>query len=272
MSTDALAALITSCRPGNREISALGAASGAVLGRRLRQGLAFGLVTALMAATSFTMARAGVVGGLDPADLVFLRFSVAGVILLPILLREGAATLAAIGWLRGFAITLAAGPIFVLMQPSSFLFAPLSHGSILAAGTVTLFTMVLGAVLLGERLTAARLVGTCGVIVGVLLIALEGLAVDPGGDSWIGDLLFVGSGVLWTVCARLDSILSRKFDASDAASTLSAVIIARTTESGRTSARVGSPKRQFAGLSVFTMTDDAPFRRPVQVASRRAKW
>jgi hypothetical protein len=119
--------------------------------------------------------------------------------------------------------------------------------------------------LLGERLTAARLVGTCGVIVGVLLIALEGLSVDPGGDSWIGDLLFVGSGVLWTVCAQLDSIfraMSRKFDASDAASTLSAVIIARTTESHRASARVGSPKRRFAGLSVFHDDRRCPFSPP----------
>lgn len=164
---------------------------------REKWGYANGLVMALGAAFAFAVARAGIVGGLAPADLVLMRFGVAGLLMLPFLIRWGLPGLAGIGWSRGLVLLLLGGPLFSLLQTGGYAFAPLAHGAVIAPSTVTILSTIAAALFLGERLGSAHLVGAALVIVGIVAISWEGLAADAGGQSWIGDLMFFASSVLW---------------------------------------------------------------------------
>src|ERR1700740_2365307 len=59
-------------------------------------GCVCGCILALGASLSFAAARAGILNGLSPGDLILMRFAVAGVVLLPFLLAKPPAPRAAI--------------------------------------------------------------------------------------------------------------------------------------------------------------------------------
>jgi hypothetical protein len=61
-------------------------------GTSLAFGYGCGLTMALCAAISFAAARAGILGGLAPDDMIFARFVVAGIVMLPFLLYWGVPT------------------------------------------------------------------------------------------------------------------------------------------------------------------------------------
>jgi drug/metabolite transporter (DMT)-like permease len=156
-----------------------------------------GCVLALGASLSFATARAGIINGLTPSDLILMRFSVAGVVLLPLLLRWGLPTLAGIGWRRGLILTVLGGPAFALKQMGGYAFAPLAHGAVIHPASVTILSTGIAAALLGERLSRGHLIGAGLVIGGIVLISWQGLHAATGVGSWVGDLLFFASAVLW---------------------------------------------------------------------------
>jgi len=161
-------------------------------------GYGCGLTMALCAAISFAAARAGILGGLAPDDMIFARFVVAGIVMLPFLLYWGVPTLAGIGWPRGLVLLLTGGPLFAIMQTGGYAFAPLAHGAVIAPSVVTILSTIGAGVLLGERLTCSHLIGAALVLAGILLIAGQGaLGSATGATTWVGDLLFFASSVLW---------------------------------------------------------------------------
>jgi len=163
-----------------------------------RRGIAFGLAVAASGSIYFTLARAGVVDGFGPMDLTLLRFSVPGLVLLPILLRYGVRDLAGIGWGRGLVLVAVGGPAFNLFQAAGFAYAPLAHGAVITPAAVTLLSTLLATVFLGERLGARRWLGTGLVITGLALLGWD--ALRTGGPSMLwGDLLFVAAGAVWSV-------------------------------------------------------------------------
>jgi drug/metabolite transporter (DMT)-like permease len=69
---------------------------------------------------------------------------------------------------------------------------------VIAPSVVTILSTIGAGVLLGERLTPAHLIGAAMVLAGILLIAGHGALASPiGASTWIGDLLFFASSVLW---------------------------------------------------------------------------
>lgn len=156
-----------------------------------------GCVLALGASLSFASARAGVIVGLTPGDLILMRFGVAGVVLLPLLVYWGLPTLAGIGWRRGLILTALGGPAFALMQMGGYAFAPLAHGAVIHPASVTIISTGIAAAVLGERLSRAHLIGAGLVIAGIVLISWQGLHAETGANSWFGDLLFFTSAILW---------------------------------------------------------------------------
>ena len=145
--------------------------------------------------------------------MIFARYVVAGLFLLPFLIRWDLPSLAGIGWRRAIVLTITGGPVFAILQTGGYAFAPLAHGAVIAPSTVTILSTLAAGLLLGERLARAHLMGAALVLAGVVLIGWHGLATSSsGGQSWIGDLLFFASSVLWatfTVLVRfwkLDAI------------------------------------------------------------------
>ncbi len=156
-----------------------------------------GCVLALGASLSFATARAGVVAGLSPGDLILVRFGVSGLVLLPFWIGAGLSGLAGVGWRRALILTLLAGPGFALMQMGGYAFAPLAHGAVIHPASVTIISTLIAAVLLKERLSGAHLIGAALVIGGIVLISWQGLHAAAGTDSWIGDVLFFTSAIIW---------------------------------------------------------------------------
>ncbi len=97
-------------------------------------GLFCGCVLAVGASTSFAFARAGILAGFSPGDLILLRFGVSGLLLLPLVWRAGLWSLAGIGWSRGMVLLALGGPGFALMQSGGYAFAPLAHGGVIPSG------------------------------------------------------------------------------------------------------------------------------------------
>lgn len=156
-----------------------------------------GCVLALGASLSFATARGGVLSGLTPGDIILMRFGVSGLLLLPFWVGSGLPALAGVGWRRAAILTVLAGPGFALMQMGGYAFAPLAHGAVIHPASVTIISTGIATVLLKERLSGAHLVGVVLVIGGIALISWQGLYTAAGADSWIGDLLFFTSAVIW---------------------------------------------------------------------------
>lgn len=156
-----------------------------------------GCVLALGASLSFATTRAGVLSGLSPGDMILMRFGVSGLVLLPFWVGSGLPGLGGIGWRRAVILTMLAGPGFALMQMGGYAFAPLAHGAVIHPASVTIISTGIAAILLKERLSGAHLIGAALVVGGIVLISWQGLHMATGADSWIGDLLFFTSAILW---------------------------------------------------------------------------
>ena len=157
-----------------------------------------GITMALGASISFAAARAGILGGLAADDMIFARYVVAGLVMLPALIHWGLPDLAGIGWRRGIALSVCGGVPFALLQTGGYAFAPLAHGAVIAPSTVTILSTIVAGWLLGETLTRSHLAGAVFVLAGILMIGWQGIADRHTGETvWIGDLLFFVSSVLW---------------------------------------------------------------------------
>lgn len=165
--------------------------------KRERWGLLCGATMALGASLSFAAARAGILGGLLAVDMIFARFIVAGLIMLPLLVRFGVRDLAGIGWRRALVLTFLGGAPFALLQTGGYGFAPLAHGAVIAPSTVTIVSTIGAALFLRERLSRNHLVGAAIVLGGIVLVGWDGLVQPSDERAWLGDLMFFVSSVLW---------------------------------------------------------------------------
>ena len=166
--------------------------------KRERRGFLSGAVMALGASLAFAAARVGILGGLAVPDLIFARFLVSGVILLPVLLRSGLLELGGIGLRRALVLTALGGAPFALLQTGGYAFAPLAHGAVIAPSTVTIVSTIGAGLFLRERLSRNHLAGAIIVLLGIGLIGWDGIAASRAGErAWVGDLLFFASSILW---------------------------------------------------------------------------
>ncbi|MEO1191403.1 MAG: DMT family transporter [Pseudomonadota bacterium] len=159
------------------------------------------------------VSRHGVQQTLTLYDITALRWGVGGLLVLPFVLRWG---LAGLKWSRAALLIIFFGPPYALVIYTAFLYAPAAHAGVLVNGLLPFITLVLGAILLGERATRSRLFGVALVLVGSLFMAGDGLLLAPPG-TWIGDLLFVVTAVMlasYMVAARVWGVTQRQALAS----------------------------------------------------------
>jgi drug/metabolite transporter (DMT)-like permease len=77
---------------------------------RVEHGYAFGFLAPLIWGGFLVASRYGVGAGLTAADIAFLRYATAGLIVLPWLVRNSPHRLAGVGWLKAGCMALFAGP------------------------------------------------------------------------------------------------------------------------------------------------------------------
>ncbi|UOA27431.1 hypothetical protein DSM107133_02157 [Pseudosulfitobacter sp. DSM 107133] len=188
-------------------------------------GVLFGLSAVVMWALYFVYAREAAQTGLLPIDVIVLRYGMAGVILLPWLVRKGLGNLGGVGWGRGIVVAIIVGPLFLMFAAGGFHYAPLAHGAVIQPSTAALVGTCAAILFLGEKLQATRIAGIVMVLGGIALISLTGTtAAAP--DAWKGQLMFVAAGSCWAIFTILLRIWQLgAIAATAAASVLSAVVV-----------------------------------------------
>jgi drug/metabolite transporter (DMT)-like permease len=174
------------------------------------RGALYGLVAVCIWASFIVVSRLGVKTSLSPWDVAAIRFSVAGLLLLPYLSSKGLA-LDRLGWTGLAAIIAGCGAPMVLLVNAGLLFAPAAHGGALFPGVMPLMVAMLAAAILKEPFTPSKTVGLSLIVIGAMgIVWITGGAV--GTTQNIGHALFLAAGFVWacyTVAmrrARLDGL------------------------------------------------------------------
>jgi drug/metabolite transporter (DMT)-like permease len=172
-------------------------------------GAACGVAAVSIWAGWIVIARQGLRSSLTPWDIAALRFGVAGVLLLPIVLRKGLA-IDRLGWFGLAAIVLGgAAPVF--LANTGLLFAPAAQAGALFPGVMPLMVAMVAAMVLGEAITRTKLLGFALIIPGVVAITMAS-GGELGSRQNLGHALFLSAGLAWafyTVAmrrARLDGL------------------------------------------------------------------
>jgi drug/metabolite transporter (DMT)-like permease len=161
------------------------------------EGAACGLTAVSIWAGWSVMTRLAVTTGLDAWDIPALRFGVAGLLLLPILIRQGVA-LDRLGWLGLTGLIVGTGAPYALVVAIGLRFAPAYDAGALNPGCMPLFVAFLAATLRMEKFSGRQIFGLLLILLGALII------VGLHGSSWsfsrgLGDALFLSASFL-TAC------------------------------------------------------------------------
>jgi len=173
------------------------------------RGAAYGLAAVSIWAGWIVVARLGLRSSLTPWDIAALRFGVAGLLLLPLVLAKGLA-LDRLGW-GGLAAIVLGGAAPVFLANTGLLFAPAAHAGALFPGVMPLLVALLAAVVLHDEITGIKKLGFALMLPGVLAITL-GSGGELGSMQNLGHALFLCAGLAWafyTVAlrrARLDGL------------------------------------------------------------------
>jgi drug/metabolite transporter (DMT)-like permease len=156
-------------------------------------GIVYGLLAALVWGGFPVVTRLGVThSALDSYDIAFIRFVVAGTLLLPVLLRRG------LGGARvGAAALMVAGvgAPYILVVATALSHAPVGYFA-LTPGSMIAFTAVLARGFANERLRPMQKLGILIVLIGMALAASTALS---GAGGSLAILLFVLGGLLWAI-------------------------------------------------------------------------
>lgn len=159
------------------------------------RGSLYGLAAVSIWASWIVAVRLGIRTSLAPWDIVAIRFAVAGLILLPYLLKKGLA-FDRLGWAGLVAITLGGGAPMVLVSYGGLLFAPAAHAASLYTALIPLYVAILAYAVLGEAFTVAKRIGLILIVAGAVGI-VWGAGGTIGSRQNIGHAMFIGAGMLW---------------------------------------------------------------------------
>ncbi len=159
-------------------------------------GVLCGTGAALGWAAGFVAAKHGVTIGFSPADLALHRFLWSGLLLMPLILRDGITDLGGIGWGRGLVMSVLSGPPQAMIAYTGFMLVPLGHGTTIQPACAALAGLILATLVLGEHPTAQRIIGGATIIAGLLVFGAESITTI-GSHGVGGDLLFATAGLFW---------------------------------------------------------------------------
>jgi drug/metabolite transporter (DMT)-like permease len=165
-------------------------------------GIVCGTLAALAWAAGFVVAKHGIQIGFSPADLAFHRFFWSGLLVLPLIVREGLRDLGGIGWSRASVMTILSGPPQSLLAYTGFILVPLGHGTTIQPACAALSGLVFASLILHEKATLQRIIGGAIIIAGLLMFGAESLTTI-GNAGVGGDLLFATAGLFWATFGTL---------------------------------------------------------------------
>jgi drug/metabolite transporter (DMT)-like permease len=143
------------------------------------------------------MTRLAVTTSLDAWDIPALRFGLAGLLLLPIIVRRGIA-LDRLGWLGLGGLIVGTGAPYALVVALGLRFAPAYDAGALNPGCMPLFVALIAAIFIREKPSRAQKTGLVLILSGALIIIGWHGAVWSISRSF-GDVLFLVASFL-TAC------------------------------------------------------------------------
>ncbi|TPJ35668.1 DMT family transporter [Mesorhizobium sp. B2-8-3] len=184
-----------------------------------RLAIIAGLTMIGIYAIQFVAARFSLREHLTATDLAVLRFGGAGVVFLPIVWRSGFAPMRALGWRRALALAALAGLPYPLIINWGLTYAPAAHAAALCPASIVFFSSLLSRVFFDDGGSQRRTIGVGAIIAGLLLFIAA--ARGGTGGALIGDVLFIGSGLMFSTYA----VLVRLWRADPVTATATVVIL-----------------------------------------------
>ena len=145
------------------------------------------------------------VGVADPLTVALLRWGIGALCVIPVALALRVRWPSRKDWPAVAALGFCFYGLFFIFYNVAMSYTTAARGA-LALSTLPLQTMVVGAVLGLERLTARKSLGVAIAMLGVFGALASGLAAAPEG-AWKGELIMTGA----VLCMSVYSVLSRPF-------------------------------------------------------------
>ncbi len=146
-----------------------------------------------------------VIGATDPVTLGFFRFGCGFLILLPIAFWMKSRWPKGRDWFAVFGLGILFFFAFSVLFNLAYSYTTAARGA-LTLSTMPLTTMLVGALLGIEALTARKTLGVLIAVAGVFLALMFGLADAPEG-AWRGELIMLAA----TLCMSLYNVWSRQY-------------------------------------------------------------
>lgn len=175
-------------------------------------GIGAAVITVAVWTAFIVIARASASRSLTPFDLAFARITGASLVLIPwgawlvmkARIAEPGARRDSLFGLSPLSLRLTAtagvfgGLAYALLAYTGFFYAPASHASVLLPGSLPLWTTLLAAIVLRDRITPARAMGLVLIVAGDILVGGHSLLhALEGGVVWKGDVLFMSAAFCW---------------------------------------------------------------------------
>lgn len=172
--------------------------------RGTRLAIIAGVVMIAIYAVQFVAARFSLREHLTATDVAILRFAGAGAVFLPIVWRSGIPALKGLGWRRALSLAALVGLPYPIVINWGLTYAPAVHGAALCPASIVFFSFLLSHLVFKDGTSRQQAVGVTAIIAGlVLFIAPAHTGAGVGGSALFGDLLFIGSGVMFSAYAIL---------------------------------------------------------------------
>ncbi|RWL43276.1 MAG: DMT family transporter [Mesorhizobium sp.] len=184
-----------------------------------RLAIIAGLTMIGIYAIQFVAARFSLREHLTATDLAALRFGGAGVVFLPIVWRGGFENKRALGWRRALALAALAGLPYPLIINWGLTYAPAAHAAALCPASIVFFSFLLSRIVFHDGASQQRTIGVLAIIAGLFLFIAP--ARDGAGDVLFGDMLFIGSGLMFSAYA----VLVRHWHADPVTATAAVVLL-----------------------------------------------
>jgi drug/metabolite transporter (DMT)-like permease len=164
------------------------------------------VTVALCWSGSWTAGKLGVTA-IPPFELSTIRFALAGLLMLAVARATGASL-----GLAKVPIVILAG-LFGIFGYNALVFygltiTPASDGALIVP-TLNPVLTVLFASLIGERITASKLIGLAIATVGAAIVIAAATGLTFTGERLVGDLLMLGGAACWSVYSILGTITTR---------------------------------------------------------------
>lgn len=164
-----------------------------------QQGYFYTVVTMLIWGGFGLFARLNAYWQIAVWDTLFLRFMVAGLIILPILLLKK--DFRFIFDYRLVLLAITGSVVYCGFVYSGFFYAPVAHGAVFLNGTFPLFTAIIASLMLGHKIDRSTQF-SLAIIIATLIFLLSMMRHDPVGFGF-GDVMFLCSGALYGLFSTL---------------------------------------------------------------------